>query len=136
MRDVMGPSFTPTRIAVTSPATHAAMLKICDGLLLELGRRSGVAGRVQEVLLEDIANRPDFETVAKRLPEQGGLGCCGARGAKGRGQGECGSAKHGPAQSREAVSQAQARIREAVTRNRQWPEKRFLVTIQGESPVR
>ncbi|MBV8107172.1 MAG: DUF2924 domain-containing protein [Hyphomicrobiales bacterium] len=28
--------------------------------------------------------------------EQGGLGCCGARGAKGRGQGECGSAKHGP----------------------------------------
>jgi RNA-directed DNA polymerase len=39
-------------------------------------------------------------------------------------------------QSREAVSQAQARIREAVTRNRQWPEKRFLVTIQGGSPVR
>jgi AraC-like DNA-binding protein len=107
MRDVMGPSFTPTRIAVTSPvaetrltqelvscpvlveqpstqivldtawldkaptlgnrATHAAMLEICDGLLLELGRRSGVAGRVREVLLEDIANRPDFETVAKRL---------------------------------------------------------------------
>jgi hypothetical protein len=24
--------------------THAAMLEICDGLLLELGRRSGVAG--------------------------------------------------------------------------------------------
>ena len=39
-------------------------------------------------------------------------------------------------QSRAAVSQAQARIREAVTRNRQWPEKRFLVTIQGGSPVR
>jgi RNA-directed DNA polymerase len=39
-------------------------------------------------------------------------------------------------QSREAVSQAQARIREAVTRNRQWLEKRFLVTIQGGSPVR
>jgi hypothetical protein len=36
-------------------------------------------------------------------------------------------------QSREAVSQAQARIREAVI---SWPEKRFLVTIQGGSPVR
>ena len=29
-------------------------------------------------------------------------------------------------QSREAVAQARARIREAVTRHRQWPEKRFL----------
>ena len=28
--------------------------------------------------------------------EQSGLGCGGARGAKGRGQGECGTAKHGP----------------------------------------
>jgi AraC-like DNA-binding protein len=107
MRDVMGASFTPIRIAVTCPgsetrltqellgcpvlveqpatqivldtawsdraptlgnrATHAAVLEICDRLLAELGRRSGVAGRVREVLLENIANRPDFETVAKRL---------------------------------------------------------------------
>jgi AraC-like DNA-binding protein len=107
MRDVMGASFTPTRIAVTylasesrlteelvgcpvlveQPATqivfdtawldkattlgnrvtHAAVLKICDSLLVELGQRSGVAGRVREVLLENIADRPDFETVARRL---------------------------------------------------------------------
>jgi AraC-like DNA-binding protein len=107
MRDVIGASFTPIRIAVTSPAseirlpqelvgcpvlveqpatqivldtawldkaptlgnrvTHAAVLEICDSLLVEFGRRSGVAGRVREVLLEKIANRPDFETVAKRL---------------------------------------------------------------------
>jgi AraC-like DNA-binding protein len=107
MRDVIGPSFAPRKIAVTSPAsgtrltqelvgcpmlveqpanqivldsawldkapklgnraTHAAVLEICDRLLVELGRRSGIAGRVREVLLEDIANRPDFEAVAKRL---------------------------------------------------------------------
>jgi AraC-like DNA-binding protein len=107
MRDVMGASFTPIRIAVTSPGsetrltqelvgcpvlvdqpaaqivldtewldkaptlgnrvTHAAVLEICDRLLVELGRRCGVAGRVREMLLENIANRPDFETVAKRL---------------------------------------------------------------------
>ena len=107
MRDVMGASFTPLSIAVTSQgsetgltaeltgcqvhvaqpatrivldiawldkapilgnrATHAAVLEICDRLLTELGQRSGVAGRVREVLLENISNRPDVETVAKRL---------------------------------------------------------------------
>jgi AraC-like DNA-binding protein len=107
IRDVMGATFTPLRIALTSQgsetgltpeligcpvlvaqpateivletawldkapilgnrATHAAVLEICDGLLAELGRRSGVAGRVREVLLENIANRPDIETVAKHL---------------------------------------------------------------------
>ncbi|QIG98273.1 MULTISPECIES: AraC family transcriptional regulator [unclassified Bradyrhizobium] len=107
MRDVMGASFAPTRIAVVCPGsetrltqelvgcpvlveepttqivldtawldkaptlgnrvTHAAVLEICDGLLVDLGQRSGVAGRVREVLLENIANRADFETVAKRL---------------------------------------------------------------------
>src|ERR1700746_2925747 len=33
---------------------------------------------------------------SKEANEQSGLGCSGARGAKGRGQGECGTAKHGP----------------------------------------
>lgn len=107
IRDVMGASFTPLRIAVTGQvsetgltpeltgcpvlvaqpatqlvmdiawldkapilgnrATHAAVAEICDGLLAELGRRSGVAGRVRELLLENIVNRPDIETVAKHL---------------------------------------------------------------------
>ena len=107
MRDVIGASFTPARIAVTTsssetrltqalvgcpvlleqPAnqivldtawldkaptlgnrtTHAAVLEICDQLLAELGRSSGVAGKVRQVLLEDIANHPDCKTVAKRL---------------------------------------------------------------------
>jgi AraC-like DNA-binding protein len=47
--------------------THAAVLEICEGLLVEFGRRSGVAGRVREVLLENVTIRPDIETVAKRL---------------------------------------------------------------------
>src|SRR5271157_4811007 len=33
---------------------------------------------------------------SREASEQSGLGCGGARGAKGRGQGECGTAKHGP----------------------------------------
>jgi len=106
-RDVMGPSFTPSKVAVTyrppehrnlselvecpvlfeqpenqfvfDPAwlnrvpelgnrtTHAAMLAICDDILLDIVQRGGVAGRVRQVLLQDIANRPNFETVAKLL---------------------------------------------------------------------
>ena len=44
-----------------------------------------------------------------------------ASGAKGQDRGECGPANHGPDADREAVSHAQARIREAVTRNRAQP---------------
>jgi AraC-like DNA-binding protein len=107
IRDVMGASFTPREICLTSSvlgagltpnlvgcpvlfehsanqivldtswldrvptlgnrATHAAMLEICDRLLADLGRRSGVSGRVRQVLLEDISQRPSFESVAERL---------------------------------------------------------------------
>jgi len=48
-------------------ATHAAVLAICDDLLHDLMQRGGVAGKVRQVLLQDIANRPSFETVAKHL---------------------------------------------------------------------
>jgi hypothetical protein len=51
--------------------------------------------------------------------EQGGLGRCAARGAKGRGQGECGPAKHGPDAEPGSRVTSQARTREAVIRNRQ-----------------
>ena len=47
--------------------THAALLTICDGLLGDIMQRGGVAGRVRQVLLEDIANCPNFESVAKLL---------------------------------------------------------------------
>ena len=45
--------------------THAAMLAICDDLLSDIRQRAGVAGRVRQVLLQDIANCPNFESVAK-----------------------------------------------------------------------
>ena len=48
---------------------------------------------------------------------RGGLGCCGARGAKGRGQEAADLQSTVRTQSREAVSQAQALPREAVIRN-------------------
>jgi AraC-like DNA-binding protein len=48
-------------------ATYAAALEICGNLIAELGRGSGVAGRVRKILIEDIANGPDFKIVAKRL---------------------------------------------------------------------
>jgi AraC-like DNA-binding protein len=107
MRDVMGSSLTPDKVAVTyrppgcrnlaellecpvlfeqpanqivfdaawldraptlgNRATHAAMLAICDDLLVDIVLRGGVAGRVRQVLLQDIANCPNFETVAKLL---------------------------------------------------------------------
>ncbi len=47
--------------------THAAMLAICDDLLVDIVQRGGVAGRVRQVLLQDIANCPSFETLAKLL---------------------------------------------------------------------
>lgn len=46
--------------------------------------------------------------------EQGGAIRCGAGGAKGRDQGECGSAKHAPGSGTESVSQALGRIRQAA----------------------
>ena len=47
--------------------THAALLPMCDKLLTELGQRSGVSGKVRQMLLENISERQAFESVAKRL---------------------------------------------------------------------
>jgi AraC-like DNA-binding protein len=106
-RDVMGPSFKPSRIDLAynaserqllpelagcpiffgQPANHlvfervrldakpmlghrmtqAAVLAMCDDLLVEMVQRGGVAGRVRDLLLRDIANRPSFESVAKLM---------------------------------------------------------------------
>ncbi len=53
--------------ALGNRVTHAAMLTICDDLLVDIVHRGGTAGMVRQVLLQDIANRPNFETVAKLL---------------------------------------------------------------------
>jgi AraC-like DNA-binding protein len=64
---VLDPSWLDRVPTLGNRTTHAAMLEICDRLLVDLGQRSGASGRVRQVLLEDISERPSFESVAKRL---------------------------------------------------------------------
>jgi AraC-like DNA-binding protein len=64
---VLDPSWLDRVPTLGNRTTHAAMLEICDRLLTDLGQRSGVSGRVRQVLLEDISERPSFESIAKRL---------------------------------------------------------------------
>jgi AraC-like DNA-binding protein len=47
--------------------TFASLLPICDDLLADLARRGGTAGRLREILLRDIADRPTLEDIAERL---------------------------------------------------------------------
>jgi AraC-like DNA-binding protein len=48
-------------------ATFPSIIALCDDLLADLALRSGAAGKVRNVLLQDVANRPTFATVAKQL---------------------------------------------------------------------
>jgi AraC-like DNA-binding protein len=47
--------------------TYPAIVALCDDILEELALRTGAAGKVRNVLLRDVANRPTFEDVAKQL---------------------------------------------------------------------
>lgn len=47
--------------------TYPAIVALCDDLLEDLALRTGTAGKVRKALLLDVANRPTFEDVAKRL---------------------------------------------------------------------
>src|SRR6516165_4860349 len=60
----------------------------------------------------------DSLIVPRKLANKAARAAAGANGGKRWDQKECGTAKHGPDTERAAVSQAQGRIREAVTRNR------------------
>ena len=64
---VFDPAWLDRAPILGNRTTHAAMLAICDDLLVDIVQRGGVAGRVRQVLLQDIANCPNFETVAKLL---------------------------------------------------------------------
>src|SRR5437667_8982836 len=81
------------------------------------GRRGVVAddARAREVGLRHSSCEADEQGGAIRCGAIcGGANCRGAGGAKGGDQGECGPAKHAPAQSRASVSQALERIRRAA----------------------
>lgn len=47
--------------------TYASIEVLCDGLLSDLTARTGAAGRIRRLILEDIANRPTFSATAKLL---------------------------------------------------------------------
>jgi AraC-like DNA-binding protein len=47
--------------------TYPSVIAVCDALLAELALRTGAAGKVRNVLLGDVANRPTFSAVAKLL---------------------------------------------------------------------
>jgi hypothetical protein len=77
-----------------------------------------LSGRPEAVADDECDGEVGPARGSEEADEQSGLGRCGARGAKGRGQGECGPAKHGPdAEPGSRVTGADP-IREAVTRNR------------------
>ena len=79
----------------------------------------GAARRQAEVVADDERDGAVRLTDStNEVGEQGGARRGGANGGKRWDQEECGTAKHGPDQSRAAVSQAQGRIREAITRSK------------------
>lgn len=47
--------------------TYPAMVALCDQHLADLTLRTGLAGKVRRILLEDLANRPTFADTAKLL---------------------------------------------------------------------
>jgi AraC-like DNA-binding protein len=91
-RDVMGPTFVPSTligcpIRVEQPAnqlifdakwldaapelgnriTFSALTEVCKHLIEDMQRRTGIAGRVREILLQTLANPPSFDEIAEHL---------------------------------------------------------------------
>src|SRR5262249_47526967 len=54
------------------------------------------SGRPEAIADDEREGEVGSAQSSREASERSGLGCGGARGAKGRGQGECGTAKHGP----------------------------------------
>jgi AraC-like DNA-binding protein len=47
--------------------TYSAVVDICEDLLADMTRRTGIAGRVRRILLQDIANGPTLDAIAALL---------------------------------------------------------------------
>ena len=48
------------------PCRHSA-IEVCDELLEGMARRTGVAGKIREILLQTLANRPTLDEIARLL---------------------------------------------------------------------
>lgn len=51
--------------------TFASVAALCDQLLSDMTVRTGLAGRIRGLLMQDIADRPDFDTTAMQLGVNG-----------------------------------------------------------------
>jgi AraC-like DNA-binding protein len=60
-------SWLDTMPTLGNRITFSAVTAVCDGLLKEMERRTGVAGKIREILLQTLANRPTFAEIAKLL---------------------------------------------------------------------
>jgi hypothetical protein len=47
--------------------TFSAVIEVCDELLEGMARRTGVAGKIREILLQTLANRPTLDEIARLL---------------------------------------------------------------------
>jgi AraC-like DNA-binding protein len=47
--------------------TYASLIPLCDQLMNDLAQRCGIAGKVRSIILQDIANHPNFTTTARLL---------------------------------------------------------------------
>lgn len=52
-------------------ATFAYVIGLCDGLLSDMKLRSGITGRIRELLVQDIAQHPTFESITQKLGMSG-----------------------------------------------------------------
>jgi AraC-like DNA-binding protein len=53
--------------ALGNRITFSALTEMCDHLLEDMQRRTGIAGRIREILLQTLANRPSFAEIAELL---------------------------------------------------------------------
>lgn len=52
-------------------ATFASVTELCDELLADMKLRTGLTGKIRELLLQDISNRPTFVSIASKLGMSG-----------------------------------------------------------------
>jgi AraC-like DNA-binding protein len=53
--------------ALGNRITFSALTEMCDDLLQDMERRTGIAGRIREILLQTLANPPSFDEIAEHL---------------------------------------------------------------------
>lgn len=66
-RMVFKSEWLDSKATLGNRTTFSHMVDLCNTLLTDISLRAGVAGQIREILLEDIADPPSFEAIARRL---------------------------------------------------------------------